>query len=97
MPLQCKLLYLIVKSKKRKDKSRIEWNESTMQTFEDCKQALSDAALLAFYDPSASLSLYTDASDIAIGAVLQQNSGRQSEPLAFFLKTERFGKELQHI
>ncbi|GBN94563.1 Transposon Ty3-I Gag-Pol polyprotein [Araneus ventricosus] len=77
-------LFDLVKSKKRRDKSRIEWNESTLQTFEDCKQALSNAALLAFYDPSASLSLYTDASDIAIGAVLQQNSGRQSEPLAFF-------------
>ncbi|GBN21404.1 Retrovirus-related Pol polyprotein from transposon opus [Araneus ventricosus] len=77
-------LFDLVKSNKRKDKSRIEWNESTLQTFEDCKQALSNAALLAFYDPSASLSLYTDASDIAIGAVLQRNSGRQSEPLAFF-------------
>ncbi|GBM96315.1 Transposon Tf2-9 polyprotein [Araneus ventricosus] len=77
-------LFDLVKSKKRKDKTRIEWNESTLQTFEDCKQALSNAALLAFYDPSASLSLYTDASDIAIGVVLQQNSGRQSEPLAFF-------------
>ncbi|GBN00037.1 Retrovirus-related Pol polyprotein from transposon opus [Araneus ventricosus] len=77
-------LFDLVKSKKRKDKSRIEWNESTLQRFEDCKQALSNAALLAFYDPSASLSLYTDASDIAIGAVLQQNSCRQSKPLAFF-------------
>ncbi|GBO13627.1 Retrovirus-related Pol polyprotein from transposon 17.6 [Araneus ventricosus] len=86
MPLQCKqaLLFHLVKSKKCKDKSRIEWNESNLQTFEDCKQALSNAALLAFYDPSASLSLYTDAADIAIGAVLQQNSGRKSEPLAFF-------------
>ncbi|GBM86895.1 hypothetical protein AVEN_207404-1 [Araneus ventricosus] len=79
-------LFDLVKSKKRKDKSRIEWNESTLQTFEDCKQTLSNAALLALNDPSASLSLYTDASDIAIGAVLQQNAGRQSEPLAFFLE-----------
>ncbi|GBO46044.1 Retrovirus-related Pol polyprotein from transposon opus [Araneus ventricosus] len=77
-------LFDLVKSKMRKDKSRIEWNESTLQTFEDCKQALSNAALLAFYDHSASLSLYIDASDIAIGSVLQQNSGGQSEPLAFF-------------
>ncbi|GBN65692.1 Retrovirus-related Pol polyprotein from transposon opus [Araneus ventricosus] len=91
-------LFDLVKSKKRRDKSRIEWNESTLQTFEDCQQALSNAALLAFYDPSSSLSLYTDASDIAIGAVLQQNSGRQSEPLAFFFsKIKRFRKELQHI
>ncbi|GBN56619.1 Retrovirus-related Pol polyprotein from transposon opus [Araneus ventricosus] len=68
-------LFDLIKSKKRNDKSRIELIESTLQTFLDYKQALSNATLLEFYDPSANLSLYTDASDIAIGAVLQQNSG----------------------
>ena len=43
-----------------------------VEAFEVCKASLSCAKLLAHLDPSATLASYTDASDIAIGAALQQ-------------------------
>lgn len=58
--------------------------ESALQAFEDCKASLADAALLAHPDCNAKLALLTDASDAAIGAVLQQLSDDGWQPLAFF-------------
>lgn len=43
-----------------------------LKAFEDCKSSLSKATLLAHPDSSAELAIVTDASDTAIGAVLQQ-------------------------
>ena len=43
-----------------------------VQAFEDCRASLSRATLLACPEPSATLALFTDASDTAIGAALQQ-------------------------
>lgn len=55
-----------------------------LQTFEDCKTSLSQATLLAHPHPSAKLGIVTDASDSAIGAVLQQRVGKDWQPLAFY-------------
>lgn len=55
-----------------------------LQAFEASKQSLSDAALLAHPDCSAKLALVTDASDKAIGAVIQQLTDEAWQPLAFF-------------
>lgn len=55
-----------------------------LQAFEDCKSTLSDATLLSHPDSQADLALYTDASDTAIGAVLQQRRGNIWVPLGFF-------------
>ncbi|CAK1589812.1 unnamed protein product [Parnassius mnemosyne] len=55
-----------------------------LKAFEDGKSSLSDATMLAHPNPHAGLSLYTDASDKAIGAVLQQKVKNCWEPLAFF-------------
>ncbi|CAK1603651.1 unnamed protein product [Parnassius mnemosyne] len=52
--------------------------------FNRCKQSLADAALLAHPDCRAELALVTDASDLAMGAVLQQLKGGEWQPLAFF-------------
>lgn len=52
--------------------------------FEKCKTSLSQAALLAHPSSSAQLAIVTDASDLAIGAVLQQSKGDGWEPLAFY-------------
>lgn len=56
----------------------------TLKSFEDCKQSLCEATLLAHPDCRAKISLTTDASNTAIGAVLQQYKGRSWQPLAFF-------------
>jgi transposase InsO family protein len=56
----------------------------TLAAFEASKESLSNAALLAHPHCSAKLALVTDASDKAIGAVLQQLRDDAWEPLAFF-------------
>ena len=58
--------------------------------------------MLVHPDPSAAISLTTDASDVAVGAVLQQQVGDNWQPLAFFsrqlrkpeLKYSAFDREL---
>lgn len=52
--------------------------------FEACKKSLCDAVLLAHPDSQARLGLVTDASDSAIGGVLQQLKDGDWQPLAFF-------------
>lgn len=56
----------------------------SLQAFEACKSSLCEAALLAHPHPDARLGLVTDASDTAIGGVLQQYLGGAWQPLAFF-------------
>jgi len=55
-----------------------------VQAFEDCKASLSCATLLAHPDPSATLTLFTDASDNSIGAALQQRVCDAWQPLTFY-------------
>ncbi|GFT48557.1 retrovirus-related Pol polyprotein from transposon 297 [Trichonephila clavipes] len=55
-------------------------------TFQRCKQALADAALLAHPSPSAPLALHVDASDYAIGGALHQVVDSELQPLAFFFR-----------
>jgi hypothetical protein len=50
----------------------ITWTPEPHRSFEVCKTSLSRTALLAYPDPSALLTLVTDASMSAFGAVLQQ-------------------------
>lgn len=55
--------------------------------FEDCKRGLCQAALLAHPDCNSKLAIVTDASDIVIGAALQQfKENEEWQPLAFFSK-----------
>lgn len=62
----------------------ISLTADTLAAFEACKDELSNAALLAHPDCTAKLALVTDASDKALGAVLQQLTNGLWEPLAFF-------------
>ncbi|XP_023816875.1 uncharacterized protein LOC105357974 [Oryzias latipes] len=52
--------------------------------FDGAKSALAKAALLAHPDPDAEIALTTDASDIAVGAVVEQRVAGAWQPLAFF-------------
>ena len=63
-------------------KTPLDWTNPTLAAFGAVKTALSEATMLVHPDPTLSLSLTTDASDVAVGAVLSQ--GDSQSPLAFF-------------
>ncbi len=65
----------------------LTWTESTTAAFENVKNALANASLLVHPTPDAPTSIMTDASDVAVGAVLQQYIKEQWCPLAFFSRT----------
>lgn len=67
-----------------KGSTPIVLSDEALKAFTDTKESLSKAALLAHPDCGAKLALVTDASDIAIGAVLQQLKDQTWEPLGFF-------------
>lgn len=65
-------LHDLLKGAKKKDRRKIPWTEDTISKFEKCKSDLANAALLSFPRSGLLLALCTDASDFAIGSVLQQ-------------------------
>lgn len=79
-------LHVYLHNVKKRDKTIIEWNEKSSQAFEDCKNALKNAALLAHPAPEAALAIFSDASDQAAGAVLQQHINGLWQPLGYFSK-----------
>lgn len=83
----------------------IELPPAAIESFEAAKTALSSAVMLHHFDPAAPLSMAVDASDIAVGAVLQQYVDNGWKPLAFFSRRllpaesnySTFGRELLAI
>lgn len=71
---------------KIKGKTEVQWNNEAIQSFEQCKEQLAAATLLAHPVDNAPLSLVTDASDFAVGATLQQRINSEWQPLGFFSK-----------
>lgn len=63
---------------------KLSWNDTMRKAFEDTKKLLADATMLAHPRHDAQLSLASDASDHAVGAVLQQFVNNGWIPLAFF-------------
>ena len=80
----------------------VELTNESRSAFTKLKTAIADATMLVHFDSTAELSVAVDASDEAIGAVLQQRKLGIWTPLAFFSRrlndTERrystFGREL---
>ncbi|GBM73446.1 Transposon Ty3-I Gag-Pol polyprotein [Araneus ventricosus] len=64
------LLHEYLKGSKTKDKRKIQWTDEAEKQFEKCKNDLTNATLLSFPNSELPLSLFTDTSDTAIGAVL---------------------------
>ena len=64
----------------------LTWSSEINQSFQAAKQAIMDIVPLAHPDPTAALSLATDASATHIGGVLQQQTNLGPKPLAFFSK-----------
>ncbi|GFV51168.1 retrovirus-related Pol polyprotein from transposon 297 [Trichonephila clavipes] len=70
----------------KKNDKKIVWTEEAKENFEKCKQDLAHATLLRFPDPNLQLALFTDASNFAIGSVLQQFEARNWKPISCFSK-----------
>ena len=72
-------------SLKGKPKPRtLKWDQALQTSFDAIKEALAKAALLRHPRPGAQLALTTDASDLAIGGVLEQRGPHGWEPLSFY-------------
>ena len=65
-------------------KAELEWHSEHVSAFQESKLRLANSVKLAHPDPSAPITLTTDASDLAVGAVLSQ--GSDQKPLGFFSK-----------
>ena len=64
----------------------LQWDEQSSQTFFTIKQAFANVSLLAHPQHDAPTDIMMDASDIAVGAVLQEKVNDQWCPIAFFSK-----------
>ncbi|GFW70616.1 retrovirus-related Pol polyprotein from transposon opus [Trichonephila clavipes] len=79
-------LHELLRGAKKKDRRKVHWTDDTRRSFEKCKTDLAEAALLSFPRSGLPLSLCTDASDFAVGAVLQQLENEGWKPIAFYSK-----------
>lgn len=62
----------------------INWTDEANNAFTLTKRSIADTTMLHYHQADAPLSLLTDASDQAVGAVLQQKVNGSWQPLAFF-------------
>ncbi|GFV02191.1 retrovirus-related Pol polyprotein from transposon opus [Trichonephila clavipes] len=76
-------LHELLRGTKKKDRRKVHWTDDTRRSFEKCKTNLAEAALLSFPRSGLPLSLCTDASDFAVGAVLQQLENESWKPIDF--------------
>lgn len=76
-----------LKESKKNDKRPLQWTEVAVKAFEQTKEDLANATLLVHPALNAKLRLSTDASGLAMGAVLEQSTDSKSwEPLGYFSK-----------
>ena len=75
-------LHVSLRGKKPLD--RLHWTPAMQTAFQEARTVLSDATLLCHPVPGAPLALSSDASDIGMGAVLEQLVHGRWQPLAFY-------------
>lgn len=80
------ILHEYLKGAKKNDRRKVQWTEEAKRKFDDCKNELINATLLSFPDMKAPLALFTDASDQALGGVVQQYENTSWKPIAFYSK-----------
>jgi hypothetical protein len=81
------ILRLLTDALRGKPRGRVIWTAAMGAAFQAAKDSLCAASRLAHPDPEAEVNLVTDASNSAVGAVLQQRVAVGWQPLAFFGKT----------
>jgi predicted RNase H-related nuclease YkuK (DUF458 family) len=64
----------------------VPWNEGAEKIFEEIKLSLTKATMLAHPLSGAPISIAIDATDYAIGAVLEQKINDYWQPLSFLTK-----------
>ena len=69
-----------------RDTQAWRWTKVEQDAFEELKNCLISAPTLIIPNPDLPFTLMTDASNIAIGAVLTQDHGHGQQPIAFFSK-----------
>lgn len=79
-------LNAVLAGPKVKGKDPVNWTPELQQAFQNCKEGVAQAAMLAHPDPNAPLALFTDASDFTMGGALQQHVTEGWQPLAFLTK-----------
>ena len=62
----------------------LNWNDDALTAFKATKEALANASLLSYPKNNAPTCLMMDASDTAVGAVLQQYVDGTRRPISFF-------------
>ena len=77
-----KPLYEAVKGTHKK--TQLNWTSDMQTAFNAAKCSLSASATLAHPLPNSTIALTTDASDIGIGAWLEQHTERGWQPISFF-------------
>lgn len=75
-----------LKDSKKKDKRLVVWTSKAEKAFKFCKDELLRITTLTHPAPSVPLILTCDASDIAVGASLEQVIDNVNKPIAFFSK-----------
>ena len=83
IPHAAQHLFHLTESLKGRPK-RLVWTKDCQKSFEAIKEALATATMLRHPDSNAALAITADASDDAIGAVLEQRGPSGWEPLAFY-------------
>ena len=83
LPGASRIMILLFKALTGKPKA-LQWTEDMKTAFQSTKEALAKATLLIHPHLDVPVSLNTDASDTAVGAVLQQLVNCMWVPLAFF-------------
>lgn len=63
------IVYSLIKTNKKNDKTLIKWIDDARVAFEELKHALINVSLLAYPTESSNIVLCTDAFDFAIGGV----------------------------
>jgi len=64
---------------------RFSWSPEAQQAFERLKRVLAETVTLAYPQPNQTFILDTDASDVAVGAILSTMVDGVERPIAFFL------------
>ena len=55
------------------------WHDEQQAAFDSLKSELMDSTIMAYYDPTADIEIFTDASPVGLGAILSQHD----KPVAF--------------
>ncbi|UYV73821.1 hypothetical protein LAZ67_11001026 [Cordylochernes scorpioides] len=77
-------LYSLLKTKS--PNASLNWTSDTLEAFQNIKNALAENTLLNYPQPNSTLSVLVDASNVAVGGVLQQLNDTAWEPISFFFK-----------